>query len=219
MARRRKVDVSDEQLIALYGEFKSVPKVARETGVGESTIQRVLAKNGIDRVGLAEYRQSQAKPQFTGKYEGSDEEILQMYRDGMSMREIAQKIGRSTTVVINRVKKAGISRPFQGGGKDHSSWSGGRTVDAQGYVRVWVDADDPLASMRDRSGYIKEHRYVVARLLGRPLDPHETIHHIDGDKHNNAIENLQLRSGHHGKGVCYECCDCGSTNIRAKELD
>ena len=40
-----------------------------------------------------------------------------------------------------------------------------------GYVRVKVPDDDPMAVMRDASGYVLEHRLVMARKLGRPLLP------------------------------------------------
>lgn len=39
-----------------------------------------------------------------------------------------------------------------------------------------------------------EHRVVAERVLGRPLRPGEIVHHIDGDKHNNAPENLRVMS-------------------------
>lgn len=41
---------------------------------------------------------------------------------------------------------------------------------------------------------MKEHRIVMERALGRPLTPDETVHHIDGDKLNNHISNLQILS-------------------------
>jgi len=44
------------------------------------------------------------------------------------------------------------------------------------------------------------HRYLVEQNIGRELDSSEIVHHIDGNKHNNAIENLEVISrGEHLK--------------------
>lgn len=37
-----------------------------------------------------------------------------------------------------------------------------------------------------------EHRIVVEEKIGRPLQPGEIVHHIDGNKQNNAPENLRI---------------------------
>jgi len=37
-----------------------------------------------------------------------------------------------------------------------------------------------------------EHRIVAEQMLGRPLRPGEVVHHIDGNKRNNAPENLMV---------------------------
>jgi hypothetical protein len=89
----------------------------------------------------------------------------------------------------------------------------------KGYWQAFVEPDDPMAVMRGKSGYVAEHRLVLARKLGRPLLASETVHHIDGDRGNNAPENLQLRQGRHGKHVVFVCCDCGSRNVKPAELD
>ena len=45
-----------------------------------------------------------------------------------------------------------------------------------------------------------EHRLVLARLLGRPLLPDETVHHRNGDRLDNRVDNLELWSSAQPKG-------------------
>lgn len=216
MPKQRPNGVTDDQIVAAYETLRSSTKVAETLGVGVTTVHRVLKRRGVERTGLAEYRATMGREKtqpYIGTYQGSDEEILRWYAEGISMRDIAKRIGRSTHVVARRVRKAGIARPYQGRGPDHSMWQGGRNDAGEGYFKVWIADDDPFAVMRNGAGYVREHRLVMARKLGRPLRPSETVHHIDGDKANNKPSNLQLRQGRHGKHVAMCCLACGSFNI------
>jgi hypothetical protein len=65
---------------------------------------------------------------------------------------------------------------------------GHKYVTPQGYVAIKV-GKHPMAYS---DGYILEHRLVMSQHLGRALATDEHIHHIDGNKQNNSIENLQI---------------------------
>ncbi len=86
-------------------------------------------------------------------------------------------------------------------GPDNPSWKGGRTIDTHGYVRIRIDGK-----------YVKEHRDVMEKMLGRKLDSSEQVHHRDGNRQNNDPSNLELRSGPHGRGATKHCptCTCES---------
>ena len=101
-------------------------------------------------------------------------------------------------------------------GASNACWKGGRTIDPSGHVRVRMDPDHKWArGMRMQHGYVLEHRLVMAEKLGRALDNHETVHHINGNPGDNRIENLQIRTGRHGRGACFQCLDCGSKNVKS----
>ena len=76
-------------------------------------------------------------------------------------------------------------------GDKHPSWKGGRYVDPHGYVMINVKSGRP----KNGSGwdnYKKEHVVIMEENIDRLLKKGEVVHHIDGDKLNNLLENLWL---------------------------
>jgi hypothetical protein len=67
---------------------------------------------------------------------------------------------------------------------------GAKRQEPSGYVLIKA----PGHSEASRGGglWAPEHRLVKAEQLGRPLRPNENVHHINGDRTDNRIENLEL---------------------------
>ncbi len=89
----------------------------------------------------------------------------------------------------------GEANPMHGKTKEKAPrWKGGAKKHVCGYVLIIAPDDHPYPAYQKASGtkYILEHRHVMEQHLGRYLKPKEVVHHIDGNKTNNDIGNLQL---------------------------
>lgn len=69
-------------------------------------------------------------------------------------------------------------------------------LNGDGYVLI-LDRDHPNAR---KGGYVFEHTKVMSEFLGRALWPDENVHHKNGDRADNRIENLELWSTYQPSG-------------------
>jgi len=202
--------VVEDQIIEWYRSGMPQTEIAKRLNCQATTISRLLMKRGEAR-GKGYGR----APAMVWRHGAR---VKDLYSTGLSTEEIAREVG----ICAEAVKKILVAldvrferRPRSG--DRHASWNGGRYINDRGYVEV-IDDDPAYASMRGSDGYTPEHRLVIAKALGRPLKRHETVHHIDGNRQNNAFANLELRQGKHGTGVRMRCRACGSHDVEAVEL-
>lgn len=134
-----------------------------------------------------------------------DERALQhLYDEAGSTNEMARRMGLHPKTVRKRLRDAGIEIRRTGfrspktvthSGSAHQSWKGGAYRHSDGYVYEYAPEH---SAAKNSKGYVLQHRLVMERKLGRLLEAHELVHHINEVKDDNRPENLELmnRSTH-----------------------
>lgn len=116
--------------------------------------------------------------------------IRKWIEEGRTHAWIGERLGCAAPRISKLCQKHGIKCQRRGprGGTAHPDWKGGRQLDKSGYVLVYM----PNHPNARHGRYVLEHRLVMERHIGRRLKRGEVVHHKNGDKTDNRIENLEL---------------------------
>ncbi|KKN90778.1 hypothetical protein LCGC14_0223610 [marine sediment metagenome] len=139
-------------------------------------------------------------------YHSKDYLINEYINNNKEIQEIARENGVCDSTISRRMDKLKIPKRGQKR-ENHPMWKGGKYTDMYGYVKI-KNYNHPNV---DSGNYIGEHTLIMEKSIGRYLKHYgrnnknnELVHHINGIKNDNRIENLFLCNNmSHHKNIHY----------------
>lgn len=123
------------------------------------------------------------------------DQIRELVTNGESREAMARHFGVTRKVIDRICHELGlVPKPGYKGQPMEKNyfWAGGRTVEKKAGRNRGVRVKAPNHPNADRHGYVREHRLVMEKKLGRLLERQEVVHHIDGNPLNNDPGNLMV---------------------------
>lgn len=207
---RRFSSETERQMASAYESGESTTSLALRYNATSARIGKILNRRGV-------IMRKQHQKRFT---KAQREEIAIRYRSGESTTQIASSLGVKHPSIANALRYEGVqlrgraelaksrvgkAHPNFGKkmspgsiakmklnipdrqGEQSPSWKGGR-YRANGYIYVYAP-NHPHAT---KMGYVREHRLEMEKHLNRRLKRSEVVHHVNGARDDNRIENLML---------------------------
>lgn len=183
--RRRFTDEDAAEFARAYREGASLTDIAGRYKMSTQVLRRYLIRAGVQLrpVGVPAFWTEKRKA-----------EAARRYQAGEKMSAIAAAMGCGRSTLAGTLIELGLHEKPRVHGAEHHSWRGGRRVTDKGYVQLRVTDENShlVAPPVPRSGYVAEHRLVMAQKLGRPLLPTERPHHKNLIRSANTPDNLEL---------------------------
>ncbi len=190
MANRKNWKIPRADAVRLYESGASLAEVAQACGLGSST----PVKDHLRAAGVR-IRPRGARPGTVPRHIAERalrldvDEVRRLRSEGLSTRQIAERLGCSEEPVRRLMAREGIPRLAAKARPEHNHfWRGGYHVDKQGYILRKV----PGHPQATRAGYVRVHRLLMQERLGRLLTPEEVVDHRNGDTSDNHPDNLRL---------------------------
>lgn len=180
-----KRDFPVKEAARLYRQGKSTVAISQILGFSRSIVYSALKEHGIKFRSKSEARCFPIK------------KAIKLYNKYKLAYVVADKLGYHWATICRHLHKAGIEiirgHPPKGGRYSR--------VGRRDYVYLYR----PLHPYATKQGYIAEHRLFIEKHLGRYLMPWELVHHKNGIKDDNRIENLEVVS-HTVNLAMYKMC-------------
>ena len=189
-AKAKGLDLEGSLRYMYWTENKSIHAIAKFFGVTSMSVHNHFVKFGIPTRSPVEAtrlinRSGPNNPMF-GKHRTAESRKQQAETIKETIRKKGGHWSKGQKLPQDVLER---KRGLQAGEKN-SHWKGG-IRNYGGYVAVYMP-EHPFCNKRNKTVY--EHRLVMEQHLGRYLLSREVIHHKNGDKSDNRLENLELIS-------------------------